>query len=217
MKDEKKVKRGKVSRAQGNAFELRVRLDLEEKGWVCDKWTNQVEFNIEHQGNAVCTDTEEVVVGKLVKAKPKFVYNPQLKRRVMMGNGSGFPDFICFKLIWEFDDFNIQACGPQNFQELIQFLITQICELQGVTVVPTKEQTCPDCVVTVAECFVTGNQTTMQLVDYVNLIGERICSLITEISLINLQITDILIRVTALENEPSPTFTLPIFPLGCTI
>ena len=113
--------------------------------------------------------------------------------------------------------FNLQACGPQDFQALIQFLITQICELQGVTVAPTKEQTCPDCVVSVADCFVTGTQTTMQLVDYVQLIGERVCSIITEISLINSQITDILIRVTTLENAPIPTFTLPSFTLGCTI
>ena len=113
--------------------------------------------------------------------------------------------------------FNLQACGPQDFQALIQFLITQICELQGVTVAPTKEQTCPDCVVSVADCFVTGTQTTMQLVDYVQLIGERVCSIITEISLINTQITDILIRVTTLENAPVPTFTIPSFTITCQI
>ena len=113
--------------------------------------------------------------------------------------------------------FNLQACGPEDFQALIQFLITQICELQGVTTPPTKESDCPDCVVSVAKCFVTGTQTTMQLVDYVQLIGERVCSIITEISLINAQITDILIRVTDLENAPVPTFTLPTFTLGCTI
>jgi hypothetical protein len=113
--------------------------------------------------------------------------------------------------------FNLQACGPEDFQALIQFLITQICELQGVTTPTTKEGGCPDCVVSVAECFVTGTQTTMQLVDYVQFIGERVCSIITEISLINAQITDILIRVTDLENAPVPTFTLPSFTLGCTI
>ena len=113
--------------------------------------------------------------------------------------------------------FNINSCGPQDFQALIQFLITQICELQGVTVAPTKEQTCPDCVVSVADCFVTGTQTTMQLVDYVQLIGERVCSIITEISLINTQITDILIRVTTLENAPVPTFTIPSFTITCQI
>jgi hypothetical protein len=113
--------------------------------------------------------------------------------------------------------FNLQACGPEDFQALIQFLITRICELEGVTPETKDEPACPDCVVSVAECFVTGNQTTMQLVDYVQLIGEKVCSLITEISLINTQITDILIRLTDLENKPDPTFTLPSFTLGCTI
>ena len=113
--------------------------------------------------------------------------------------------------------FNLQACGPEDFQALIQFLITRICELEGVTPETKDEPTCPDCVVSVAECFVTGTQTTMQLVDYVQLIGEKVCSLITEISLINTQITDILIRLTDLENKPDPTFTLPTFTLSCTI
>jgi hypothetical protein len=80
--------------------------------------------------------------------------------------------------------FNLQACGPEDFQALIQFLITKICELEGVTPETKDIPTCPDCVVSVAECFVTGTQTTMQLVDYVQLIGEKICNLITEIALI---------------------------------
>ena len=110
--------------------------------------------------------------------------------------------------------FNLQACGPENFKDLIQFLIEQICSKEGIGL--TKETpACPDCVVSVAECFVTGNQTTMQLVDYVQLIGERICSIITELDLINTQITDILIRLTNLENAPTPTFTVPAFTITC--
>ena len=38
------VKRGKASKAQGAAFELKVRADLENKGFICDKWSNNVEF-----------------------------------------------------------------------------------------------------------------------------------------------------------------------------
>ncbi len=114
--------------------------------------------------------------------------------------------------------FNLTNCGPSDFQALIQLLISKICELEGVT--PSQEKTtssCPDCVVTVAECFVTGNQTTMQLTAYVNLIGERICSIISDIALINEQIADILVRVTNLEDKPSPTFTLPTVSSTCVI
>lgn len=39
--------RGKKSRAAGARFELKVRADLEKKGWVISKWQNQVEFEDE--------------------------------------------------------------------------------------------------------------------------------------------------------------------------
>jgi|GEM_PF-347455 len=35
---------GKASRAAGGRFELKVRADLESKGWIVDKWSNNVEF-----------------------------------------------------------------------------------------------------------------------------------------------------------------------------
>jgi len=44
MKNPNKVKAGKKSRALGKQFELRVRSDLEEKGWIVDRWSNQVIF-----------------------------------------------------------------------------------------------------------------------------------------------------------------------------
>ena len=81
MQKKKKRILGKKSRAAGARFELKVRGKLEDDGWIIDKWTNNV-------------DLEE---GKLVKAKPKFIFNPQLKRRIPMGMTLGFPDFIAFK------------------------------------------------------------------------------------------------------------------------
>ena len=70
------IKKGRKSRAAGARFELKVRTQLEEKGWIMDKWTNNV-------------DLEE---SKLVKAKRK--YNPFKKVMVI---GTGFPDFIAFR------------------------------------------------------------------------------------------------------------------------
>lgn len=46
-KEKAKIKSGKLSRAAGARFELNVRKDLEEKGWIIDKWTNNVEFEKE--------------------------------------------------------------------------------------------------------------------------------------------------------------------------
>lgn len=113
--------------------------------------------------------------------------------------------------------FNLQACGPEDFQALIQFLINRICELEGVAPETKEESACPDCVVSVADCFRTGSQTTMQLVDYVQLIGEKVCSIIRELDLINNQITNIDNRVTILENTPPPTFTLPSISVDCDL
>ena len=76
MPKKKKRRQGKLNRAAGARFELKVRGNLESDGWVVDKWTNNV-------------DLEE---GKLVKAKRKF--NPYRK---VLGIGTGFPDFIAFR------------------------------------------------------------------------------------------------------------------------
>ena len=115
--------------------------------------------------------------------------------------------------------FDITACGPKDFVTLIQFLIDRICALENIST--TKSSTvasgCPDCVVSVAPCFVIGTQTTMQLVDYVNAIGQRICSIITDIANINSQISNLLIRVTALEDTPSPAIPIPSIVINCNI
>ncbi len=136
--------------------------------------------------------------------------------------------------------FNLQACGPTDFQALIQFLIAQICELQLLSIrpngiindpklpisnLPTKpvfesrgiSDTCPDCVVTVPKEFAEGTQKTMQLVDYTVAMGEKISSIITEMSLRSTQTTDILSRIVSLENTPTPTFTTPSFTINCQI
>ena len=70
--------RGKKARADGVKFELKVRKDLEAKGWIVDKWSNNVFFSLEYSGLCI--------------AKRK--YNPFNK---VMAIGVGFPDFVCFK------------------------------------------------------------------------------------------------------------------------
>jgi hypothetical protein len=111
----------------------------------------------------------------------------------------------------------INACPPEDFKALIQLLITKICELNGITPESEKSSGCPDCVVSVAPCFVQGTQTTMQLVDYVQMIANRICSIIDQIGVINNQIISLDNRVTILENTPPPSFTLPSIPADCIL
>ncbi len=75
-KKKSEVKKGKISKARGARFELKVRKDLESKGRFVDKWSNNI-------------DLEE---NKIIPAKRK--YNPFSK---VMAIGTGFPDFISFK------------------------------------------------------------------------------------------------------------------------
>jgi len=73
---------------------------------------------------------------------------------------------------------------PQNFHDMLQFLITKLCELQCCCDgTKPSESACPDaCIVTVAPCFYFTNQlgdqiTTMTLPEYVTAIGNKLCIL----------------------------------------
>jgi len=88
----------KKAKSDGASFELRVRKDLTEKGWIVDKFGLNVEFNIEHQGHATQIIPDEVVVGKLIQAKNKWA-GPN--RPMMMG--AGFPDFLAFSIEKDID------------------------------------------------------------------------------------------------------------------
>ena len=79
-KKKSNVKKGRSSKARGARFELKIRKDLEDKGRIVDKWSNNI-------------DLEE---RKLIPAKRKF--NPFSK---VMTIGTGFPDFISLKKISE--------------------------------------------------------------------------------------------------------------------
>ncbi len=94
-KNKERSERGKKSRAKGQRFETKVRLDLENMGWTVAKWMNTVDYD--RLGNT----------GKLVPAKRK--YNPFLKA---LSLGTGFPDFVCFRHEGEkFDVIGVEAKG----------------------------------------------------------------------------------------------------------
>jgi hypothetical protein len=110
----------------------------------------------------------------------------------------------------------IPSCPPKDFQALIKLLIEKICELNNVPAdTPTTESGCPDCIVSVAECFVEGTTTNMQLTDYVQAIASKICQLINEIADLQTQIDLISDRVTILENATPSSLTLPTIATGC--
>lgn len=114
--------------------------------------------------------------------------------------------------------FNLNECAPKDFQELIQFILERLCALNGgplsngngdTTVIST------DFLVGAAPCFNVTEP--IKLTEYVTLIGNRVCSLVTQISVINQTLTQLNARVTALENEPDYVYTLPTFTPSCAI
>ena len=115
--------------------------------------------------------------------------------------------------------FNLTACPPEDFQALIQLLIDKICEANGVVVDTPKSSGCPDCVVLVADCFIQGTATTMQLVDYVQMIANRVCSIVSEIESINNQISVINTTLNDLQTQIDnlPTVTLPTVNVNCLL
>jgi|TARA_R110001592_G_scaffold26926_3_gene100319 hypothetical protein len=108
------------------------------------------------------------------------------------------------------------ACPPKDFEALIQFLINKICDLESVpTDTPKDASGCPDCIISVASCFIEGTTTNMQLVDYVQAIANKVCALVDKIADLQTQIDGIDIRVTALENVVPPSLLIPSIPTGC--
>lgn len=127
-------------------------------------------------------------------------------------------DIDCFKPI---------CPDPENFHDLIQFLITKVCELQCCCDgTKPSESACPDnCIVTVASCFYFTNQlgdiiTTMTLKDYVTAIGNKLCTLIPQIDQNSDRLTDVETeqtaqgnRITTLETEVDAIVTT--LPASC--
>lgn len=133
-----KKKQGKKSRAAGQRFELKVRGDLEKNGWIVDKWTNNVELQKENSKEVSgIHDGEKFIYGKLIKAKPKFVFNPGLKRRVPMGMSSGFPDFIAIKP-WDFKIEKVRKFG--EIDKMIFQVIGVESKMNGILDKEEKEK-----------------------------------------------------------------------------
>lgn len=131
--------------------------------------------------------------------------------------------------------FNLTTCKPDDFEQLIQFLIGRICKLEictgcipscdGIdtpTPTPAPSNGCPNCIVNIAPCFYYTNQlgdtvTSMQLTDYVTAIGNLICGHTGKINTLQATVTNQGARISTLENAPPPIITLPTIVPACVI
>ena len=99
LKQKKKVNvgRGRKAKAAGARFELKVRKDLEEKGRVVDKWSNNVDLEYASSASTPTNadaPSEDLKSGRIVPAKRKFNFFSKV-----MTLGTGFPDFISIQRI----------------------------------------------------------------------------------------------------------------------
>lgn len=111
--------------------------------------------------------------------------------------------------------FNITNCKPDDFNALIQFLITKICELEGITPDTAKSTGCPECMVSTADCL-GAPEPLMNLVDYVNFLANKICSIIQSIEDLTTRVTNLETSVSILQNTPAPTLDVPPVNITCS-
>ena len=128
------------------------------------------------------------------------------------------------------DCFDLTCTNINNIHDLIQFILDQLCALQGCcsqssgrtarTAAPGQD--CPDCVITVAKCFwyfdPLGNQiTTMTLRDYAVAIGNKVCDIATQINAINTKLVSQQTQIDWIITNYAPTtpVTLPTFGSTC--
>lgn len=119
--------------------------------------------------------------------------------------------------------FNLASCGPNNYQELLQFLIDRICAIENVpatvatsatTAINTRSADVSNYLMTASPCFGGG---TITLVDYVQQAATQICNIFVQINIINSGIDSLNTRVATLEAAPVPSFVIPSFILQCEI
>ena len=94
-----------------------------------------------------------------------------------------------------------------DFSDLVQFIIDKLCELQTCCNAETPAASgCPECVLTIAECFQYVNElgdtiTTMNIDDYVRAIGNKVCTLESTLTALQATVADHESRITYIENN----------------
>ena len=102
MKTEDRKKLGKKTRKEGKDFEIRVRADLTEKGWIVCRFDNDVDFK-QVEAHDKDNNPVECYFGKLVQAKTSWRRTPH--GMFPMNLSPGFCDFVCFR---KHEGFNVK-------------------------------------------------------------------------------------------------------------
>ena len=116
--------------------------------------------------------------------------------------------------------FSLANCSPQNFTDLINFLIVKVCELENATpsngggVTPPSGGCPTDCFIEVeSDCIVPAG-TEINLTQYVILIGTRLCDLVDTVALQQIQIITLQSEVADLQAAPPPVVPVLIMTMA---
>lgn len=115
--------------------------------------------------------------------------------------------------------FNLTACNPTTFPQLLQFMLDRLCAVEKCSgCVPdcsgntptssggTGTSGCPDCVMSIAPCFQFTNGigdtvTTLQLTDYITAIANKVCTITGNTTTNTSSINSLDGRVTTVEQD----------------
>lgn len=119
---------------------------------------------------------------------------------------------------------NLNTCAPSDFEQLIQLLIDKVCALENVPVNPTNPPStgCPtNCIVSTKGCLIGQDEPDGEdtLINYIQSIATRLCSLISEVGVIQseLDVVDALIANLQTQIDEFPVYELPDVFSTCTI
>lgn len=112
--------------------------------------------------------------------------------------------------------FNLLDCLPENFLQLQQFLIQKICDLENISPDTAKSTGCPECIVSVANCFVDELGPTANLAEYVNSIATKVCTLAQTVSNNQDTLAQYNTRITELETKTVTPYVPPTVNITCT-
>ena len=93
-------KQGKRNRETGQRFELKVKKDMESRGWVVDRWSNNVGM-WDGEGNQVTKKKDKYVIQKTKKEInfEDIIFDKNIPAKSRFGmRTTGFPDLITFKI-----------------------------------------------------------------------------------------------------------------------
>lgn len=123
---------------------------------------------------------------------------------------------------YDLECLNLSGCGPSNFQQLIQVLINQICITQASGAAGKVIDSTASGLVDMASCYYYTNPlgdtvTKVTTEEYAIILGNRVCSILTQITTINSTLASYNTRLIALETAPAPTFTIPQITPNCVL